>query len=439
MTRLAWTKAKALGVAACALLPLAAAACGGASSSDQSGGKVTLTYLRHFQSQPGDGTAAAVAKKFEAAHPNVHVNVQDVQPGSEFAKFQTLLSAGTPPDVYLADAATMATMLDKRVLAPVDFSAVGARDLSDLKGKYLEGALGAYTVKGSLYGVPSEVSNYGAWMNQEAFKAAGLNPPKTWDEVCADGPKMLKTTGDKITQVELALPTNPPDNQLPVIEAIAREFGGPVFNDDGTKAYLSSQPVIDAMTMLQKLVYDCKAAAPSLNGSTTDADRLAFSSGQAAILLTGGSWYAGSLKQANSPAAPPVAAPFAYPTRAGQPSQSVSYGYAWVVPRGSKNQKLAWQFVKALADDGMENFKQDGLFNGTLAVANSDLAAQDPSWNTVWKPTLASAPPEVSLVRSSQVIVIIGNAMNDIVLNHADVRTTLEAAQAKVTPLLNKQ
>ncbi len=421
-----------------ALLLTVVACGGGGGGSGDPNGAATLTYLTHFNQVPGSAIEKKVVNAFEKAHPKVKVRIMALQSGTEFTKFQTLASAGSPPDVYLADSSIMSALLSHKVLAPVDYKAVGVRDKNALESQYISGVFDGYTVDGMTYGLPEEYSNYGSWVNVKAFKDAGLDVPTTWDQVCQDGSKLLRKKNGKVVQEEVALPTNLSVSQVYFLDAVAREFGSPLFNASGTKSNLTSKATVNAFTMLQNLVYKCNAAVPSLNSSTQGADRLVFGSGQAAMMFTGGAWYLGSLKQQYKAVAPPISAAYPYPTTGGAEPASESYGYAWVVPKAGKNQTLAWKLAKALADAGNEDFTQMGLFDGRKSVGSSKAATSQPFWTSVWQPALAHSSYAVSLANGSQIDDIIGNAFDDIILHHGNVKSALQNADKQVQPLLNQ-
>jgi ABC-type glycerol-3-phosphate transport system substrate-binding protein len=332
----------------------------------------------------------------------------------------------------------MSGLLSRQVLAPIDYKAFGVADSKALASNYISGVLSGYTLSKQVYGVPEEFSNYGNWVNVKAFKEAGLEVPKTWDEVCKDGPKMLKTSNGKVVQQEIVLPTNLSASQVFVLDAIAHEYGSSLFSTDGKHSNLKAPGVQQAVSMLQDLVYKCKASVPTLNSGTQGADRIVYGSGQAAMLLTGGSWYLGSLQQQYPKVAPPASAAYQYPTVPGHAPSSTGYGYAWVVPKASKNQALAWQLVKALSDAGDKFFDQMGLFNGTNSVATSPAATKQQFWTSTWKPSLSNSNYAVGLTNSGQVYDIIGNAFTDVILHHADVKSALAQADQQIEPLLNK-
>lgn len=406
---------------------------GSTGSSSAPATKITLTYLSHWNTAPGTTIDNSVIKQFEKAHPGVTVKQIEVQSGTTYAKFETMAASGEYPSVYDMGNTYAGSLIPTGVVSQVDYKAAGYSSKSALLNAYLPGVFGAYQYQGKTYGIPEEVSNYATWALPGDFKAAGVPVPTTWNQVCADGPKLLKTVGGKVVQEEVALPTNLAAAQAIFFDAVSREFGSPDFNLVGTKSYLDSAPVIAAATMLQNLVYKCHAAVPSLNSSQQGADRYVYWEGKAAMMLTAGTWNAGSPSTY-----PKVKSQKAYPYPAGPNGTADDlYGYAFVVPKKASHQVLSWELAAALAGDGTTWLQKEGLFRGSKA-SSSAAAKIIPEWNTVWEPLYSKGVYIENLDKGSQIDSIIGSALDSILLSHANVKSTLASANAEIQPLLNK-
>lgn len=421
------------------MMTLLITACGGTSSGSSQ--KATLTLLSYYGSNPGPLNVAQkqVVQRFEKKHPGVTVKIVSASETSEFAKFQAMTSAGTAPNVFHVDNPYIPELFSKGVLSPVDYKSAGYSSEQAFRNAYVNGALQGYQYKGKDYGIPVELSNYMMWANTKEYQAAGLSIPTTWAQVCQDGPAMTKMSGSKVTQEELALPTNLSASQFLVFDTIAREFGSPIINTEGNKSFLDSKAAVEALTMMQNLVYKCHATYPALNSSQPGGDRLTYEAGQAAMLLTGGSWFTGGLQTTYKSLAPPVSQPGPYPTQPGHAPVSLNYGAAYTVPASASNQQLSWELAGALGYAGPTWFKAAGLFTGQKSVSNSPAAKAFPYWSKVWGPGLAHSQYEGSLLNGNQIDDIIGSAMDQVLENHADVASTLQSANAQVVPLLNKK
>jgi len=174
-------------VAALAVGTLAGCAAGG----DSSDGSVNLTFWHN--STTGDGKAywEQTAADFEAEHPGVKIEIQSIQNEDMDGKLQTALNSGDAPDIFMARGGG-------KLAAVVEAGQV--QDLTDAlsddtKSALGEGSLGALSVDGKIYGVPSSVLPGGIYYSKDLFAEAGITEtPTTLAELGEDVDK-LKAAG----------------------------------------------------------------------------------------------------------------------------------------------------------------------------------------------------------------------------------------------------
>ena len=129
----------------------------------------------------------AAQAKFEAAHPNVKVELSGVPYDPQY---QRLLlsqngSIADKPDVFLMDNIWLGQFSENGLAANLDSYYAGWTGASDISDAYV--ASSKWT--GSQYGVWAYSDIRLIIWNKDVFKAAGLDPekaPTTWDEVMAD-------------------------------------------------------------------------------------------------------------------------------------------------------------------------------------------------------------------------------------------------------------
>lgn len=97
------------------------------------------------------------------------------------AVLTTRLQGGNPPDVAaLPGPGQMAEFARGGKLVPLD----GVLDLAAMKEQYAQSWIDLATVDGKVYGVFVKAALKGLiWYSPKAFKAAGYEVPKTWDEL----------------------------------------------------------------------------------------------------------------------------------------------------------------------------------------------------------------------------------------------------------------
>ncbi len=395
------------------------------------GTKSSIVLFKHYNSFEKEYNKLLVSG-FEGQNPCVTVKEDIVPAAEEYTKFATLVAGGDAPNVYVDYDGY--NVLAENELAPVNYTALGVSK-AQLESEYISPTLfNDFSKNGTLYGVPEELSDYAAFVNKSYYTAAGLSVPKTWNQVCADGPKMLvKNSSGTVTRDEVAFPVNFPAGEILVMNAIATEFGEPLFNNTGTKSNLTSGPVVAAFQMLQNLVYKCHADDPSLGGTTATIERTLYGQGSTAMVLDVGSWFTTS--PTKTVQTETVVTP--YPTEPGRPSVSPDYQYDWTVQKGTGNQAISWKYIGYITQKLGGYAFGLGLYSGLKSLSGTTTAKTLPFWNSVWVPTLATGVYLPSLLHGTQISTDLGDAYESIILSDANVKQALASANGQIEPLLN--
>jgi multiple sugar transport system substrate-binding protein len=392
-----------------------------------------LTFLRHVD-PPANDLEKKLIQEYEQANPDTKIDYVTAPDADLFTKFEAMLVAGTPPDIANFGDTDVPAVWKRGQLAPIDLSAVGASSLDELKGRYIPNALNGYIFDEQLYALPHELSDYVMWVNTEMLSKAQVEYPKTWEEMSTVGQKLMIRSSGQVTQEAIALPFSFPGAQILVFDAMVRQAGGQLFSDDGTQAYLTSDAAMKAATTLAAFVQTDKITDPALNGTTAGSDRDLFQNGVAAMMLTGGSWYRGTLEKAK---VGKNAIPVPYPRFEGGPDVAGDvYGYGLTVGAHSGHQAEAWKFIAYLSAHGTDYFQNEGLFIGDKATSDSSVAAQTPNWST-FQQELSKGQYAPRLYQSNQISDIVGRTLDAIARSGDDPKAALESAQSQVTPLLN--
>lgn len=132
-----------------------------------------------------------VARRFEAKHPGVKVEMQFLENEAYKAKLPTILQSRDRPHIlYSWAGGVLKAQVEAGVLE--DMSA----GVGDYKTNLSPGAVEAFTVDGKLYGLPYNVSQVGFMYNKDLFAKAGVDGAKvkSWDDLL-DAVKKLKAAG----------------------------------------------------------------------------------------------------------------------------------------------------------------------------------------------------------------------------------------------------
>jgi multiple sugar transport system substrate-binding protein len=395
---------------------------------------ITLTFLRHTD-PPANNLEKKLIRQYEQAHPNIRINYVTVPDVNVFTKFEAMSVAGTPPDVINFGSTDVPEVWQRGQLAPVDLGAVGASSLAQLQSRYIAHALSGYIFNGRLYALPHELSDYVMWVNTQMLARAHIDQhPHTWEQMVTLGKKLMIRRAGKVVQEAITLPFNFPAAQFLVLDAMVRQAGGQLFSSDGRHAYLTSKAVLKAVSTLAAFAQRDKITDPALNGTTAGADRSLFQNGVAAMMVTGGSWYWGTMKGTKNGQ---YAMAVPYPRFQGGPDVAGDlYGYGLTVDAHSVHQAEAWKFVAFLSAHGTDYFQNEGLFVGDKATATSSVAAHFHDWST-FTHELARGVYPPRLYQYNEISDIVGRTLDAVVLSHQDPNAALASAQSRVSALLN--
>ena len=186
---------KTLAVTAAAIVAaMTLAACGGGDSGSGGGdgdGDVTMTFWHN--STTGDGKAywEDTVAAFEEANPGVTITIQSIQNEDMDGKLQTALNSGDAPDIFMArGGGKLADVVEAG--QAMDLTDALTQETRDALG---EASLAAFSVDGSVYGVPTAVLPGGIYYSKDLFEQAGITEtPTTIDELSAAVDK-LKAAG----------------------------------------------------------------------------------------------------------------------------------------------------------------------------------------------------------------------------------------------------
>jgi multiple sugar transport system substrate-binding protein len=121
----------------------------------------------------------AVVAAFEAAHPDIKVQLDLTKYDDIFTKLKADLAAGTPPDIISMNFENLRQFAALGALEPVD--SYIKRDNYDL-GIYYPNTLAMHTVDKALYGLPATFSDNVLYFNKKLFDDAKIAyPDSTWD------------------------------------------------------------------------------------------------------------------------------------------------------------------------------------------------------------------------------------------------------------------
>ncbi|MDO0915492.1 extracellular solute-binding protein [Streptomyces sp. DT2A-34] len=169
------------GIAATALvasLALAATACGGSDSGDSADGPVTITWWDTSNATNEAPTYQALVKEFEAANKDIKVKYVNVPFDQAQNKFDTAAGSKGAPDILRSEVGWTPAFAKKGFFLPLD----GTEALTD-QAEFQPNLIEQAKYEGKTYGVPFTTDTLAFVYNKDLFKKAGVEAPKTWDDL----------------------------------------------------------------------------------------------------------------------------------------------------------------------------------------------------------------------------------------------------------------
>ena len=189
-------------------------------------------------------------QRFEAAHPNIKVDVVSTAGSGLGPKMQTMLAGGAPLDIgfhdpyFVVDWGKMGLLED---LAPFVARERQYRD-------WYPAALDLYRTRNALYGLPQDLQLAGIFYNKDHYEEAGLPFPRanwTYDDLRTNAINLKRVEADgTVSRHGFKILTS--RNYIPIIWA----YGGDLFDDwaDPTRFIGNTPEVRAAMEYLADLV-----------------------------------------------------------------------------------------------------------------------------------------------------------------------------------------
>lgn len=322
---------------------------------------VTITYWGVWSGVAGQAEKENVARFNKLYEGKIFVKAMDV--GDVEQKALTAIAGGAAPDLFKLDRFRVGSWAAKDLLVCLD--PLIKRDKYNMS-QYYKPTYGETIYGGRCYALPWNTDSRGLYFNKTMFKQLGLDPnrpPKTWEELTATSRKIDMRDGTgKLTRATLI-----PVNGNWWFNGWLYSAGGNITTPNGRKCTWNSPEGLKALNYVNDILV--KYGGIGKVGSAGD-----FWGGKCAMELNG-SWALGDWKKNKNKKFELGAAPPPRPSGLEKEHKSWAGGFAMCLPRGSKHQKEAWEFMKWYTSnkDAMVNF---GRLTGQIPALNS--AARDP-------------------------------------------------------------
>src|SRR3989475_12372673 len=196
----------------------------------------------HTETQPNSQEAVKnIARRFEAKHPGVKVEVEALAWGDLEPKIMQSLAAGTPPELSHGQPITCSALQSKGLLLPLDdvVKALGEQNIWDQVKRVCR-------VGNTQYGLVHAAGTSLLIYRKDLAQKAGLKPPKTWAELVANA-KAFNASG-------IAGITIPGDNLfINILLGELLKANGGIFFDQQNRPQLGSKPMLETLEFIRDL------------------------------------------------------------------------------------------------------------------------------------------------------------------------------------------
>ncbi len=344
------------------IVSLVLAACGGAKTT---GSNEPVTISMMMWGDPAELEVwNQIVSDFHQANPNITVKVEVSDWDSYWTKVKTLLSAGTPPDVFAMDAPLYLDYQSRGVL--LNLQPYLDKNPDMLNGVYPQ-TLEAYKTPDGMYGLPRDFQTIVLFYNKDMFDAAGVTYPTadwTYDDLRNAAKELTKDSNNDGKIDQYGFYSDLWDMELIWSEAIWA-YGGDIISADHAQTLVAEPKAREAWQLFHDMMFVDKSWPDATTAGEYGGDP--FLAGVAAM-TTIGHWAVPGYAEVNfkwdvalMPKGP-----------AGQATSVNSAGF--VVGKESKNPDAAFEFLKyVLSEPAQKRLAELGFACPVLeSVAESD-------------------------------------------------------------------
>lgn len=325
--------------------------------------KITIVYTS-FEGRDRQNIVNESIQLFEKAHPDVEIKTIYINASQYTTKIQTMIAAGTAPDVMQMFPEDLPSFAKKGTL--LNLEPYLKRDNFNLD-IYFPNILEAYKYRGRVYGLPQGACSYLLYYNKDLFDQAGVQYPDenwTWDSFLDACQRLTRDIdGDgRIDQYGFTQST-----WIDRLLVWIRQNGGDYLNEDRTRCVINAPEAKEAIQFVIDLWHKYHVAPTPAMAKEQGVNQM-FETGRVAIFLTGG-WMIPVYKKTIKAFDWDIA-----PLPKGKRRANVLLPGGCVISQQSRHPEYAWEFLKYVT--GLENkaqlMKLEGFLPALKSIADSE-------------------------------------------------------------------
>jgi multiple sugar transport system substrate-binding protein len=398
--------------------------------------KVTVRIWMHNH-EPRVAIDQERIAQFMEENPDIEV-IYEVVPDF-FTALSTALASGAGPDVFNQFTPFNAQYYLQGILAPVDPAGWGLETVDEVKALYGEGEvaenlLAGATFDGVLYGIPTELSAYACYTNDDLWAEAGLDPatdfPKTWEEMVEVAEKLTKRDANgNITQRGFDFNWTAAIFMMLHFNPMVQQLGGNMIDEVNYTAHINTPEVKQVLSFWNDWANTYKLGGPQYTAS-----RDAFRSGELATECSFGNWGAPLIESdgINYSIHPQLRW-----ADAVSDNGFANFAYYLMVNAGSppEVQAAGWKLIAFLTADPGRYLNEAGLFQPVAAYLETD----EFKANTIMPVFLEEINKSYFHPRFagfSEVVDALLRMRDRVVIGHEDIDTVLAETEAEINEIL---
>ncbi len=354
-----------------------------------------------------------LTKEFEAANPDVTVDVTAVPWDSAHDKFTTAITAGETPDVAMVGTTWMG-----------EFAGLGALDPTPSTidpGSFFDGAWSTTEVDGTSYGVPWYVETRLVYYRTDLAEQAGwTEPPSDWEGLHQMASDMQSKAG---ATWGIGLQAGGQGSWQSVLP-FAWSNGAELTTEDGSGYQFDSPQMAEAVEYYQSYFTDGIADPAAQATPTTEPD---FVSGKVPMFISG-PWMMSAVETVGGEGFADKYSVMPMPEK--ETSASFVGGSNLAVFKDSENRDSAWKLVQWLSDPEVQA-KWYGLSTDLPAAtaAWDDPALSEDEKLSTFGTQLETAKAPPSFPTWEQVVTGFDTELAKVTRNGEDVGAALQTVQ----------
>jgi multiple sugar transport system substrate-binding protein len=389
-------------------------------------GPIKLLFWTH-EDKAREALEGQFIKDFMAQNPNVTVE-RVLYPSTKIQDAMlAAFAANQGPDFFNMGIEDEYQYIANARVAPVIPEAAGYSSTSAIINAYIPNVLDPVTIKGKLYGMPLELTNWCIYLNKKIFRDAGLDPdkdyPKTWEDMMTVSEKIVQRNGDIITRRGFDWRYQ---YSLTEIVPMVEQLGGKLVSSDGKTAIIGDE----AWTKVLDYIREWGPNGKNLGAPTYKNARSLFNFDKNEVAMCStGLYQQGRMKTDNAAFLDSkdwMVIQYPQWKNAKKKLAGCYYGHYYMVnaQKPADNQYMAWKLIGYMLSHPEDYLDKVALPQPTKKLMASEKFTSMP-FSKVFASDMARAHIVYYAANSAQLQRLIGTAIEAVMLNKVPVDKAL--------------